>query len=569
VSRNLPRTKNFIVAAALLKSKLQLRFRHSTIPYRPFPRSLAVSAAKTRPGISRKTSHVLVITATLAVCIAPWSIAARGDDTLVKAADLVGRWDCVDTRTNKKVRMIEFKNDGTYMQVMTSGEFLVASNGGNYEVVNGVMSFFVDVSASPVTTSRNPDVKSFRSIFERGELKRIDGNLLTYRMTAGSGAAGGHPGRVYELHHLDAMAGRGKEGSIFGVWVEIDSRAPHFKKQVELRRDHTYEERGLAGRQIAQDEMNFQYDAPILLVTVHDRNQNRDWPVRSGKVLWTDADHFTFEILNETRPVLNLPPGKITFSRIAQTQPARAQNRAQRDAPGGERGDLRGLWQCFDKNDRQVRVVEFGSDGSCTETVKGNRTYVRRYRVDNDTLEIVNREPIPRIPFATEPPNLPPAVRERLRHPDRIVRGRVEWLDGDLFAFTVLDGAAVGPFGEHQEGSRYEFHRMGVAVRAKPGSLIGVWEQIEPKDDQRVGTIEFKRDRTCKHLGGIVQNGPHDFYSLENGVLTITYEDGFRKLVLFRGTITWEENNNELVFTVSDGARVADVPGKSYRMRRN
>jgi hypothetical protein len=498
------------------------------------------------------------------IAFAAWLLGLATSSALAGVVgDYRGRWECVDSISRATVRIIEFRGDGTYNEITTA----VAGNSGGpalkFKEENSELIFFADVL--PAATGRPGQPQMIRATLERGRVGWKDGDMFTYVPTQGENSRV-RIGREYEFHRLGA-ADREKAGSLIGTWEAVDWRMPQTTLRVTFGRDRSFEERIMPQNRPTSDrKKSFLYQAPLLHVTVWDEVHRRDWPDRTGQVTWIDPDHFTLKMISETQPVLNLPAGTVAFRRVVEEQGAGGAPPARRESPGGRKGDYVGLWESLDAANHQVRVVEFKPDGTCIQTVKSLAKPLYRYVVNGDSLEtLLTNSPM-------QPRDLPnlndPILRERMRRPELLERGQVVWRDGDLFEYTVAAGADVGPYGQHKPGNKYIYHRVGNSPKAKTFSLVGVWQQVEPRNDQRMGTIEFLRDRTYRHLNaGLQANRPDESYRVRDGVLSLVYDGPAHSVNLLRATMTWE-SEDKFILTILDGSTVSDCIGKSFTMRR-
>jgi hypothetical protein len=300
-----------------------------------------------------------------------------------------------------------------------------------------------------------------------------------------------------------------------------------------------------------------------------------------GQVEWQSRDCFLFTIMDgmHSGPNGRFRTGKILeFWRRAGTaaspRPATAAIAPPR-VPSRKVGDLVGLWRCQDTTtNRTIRTVEFRADGSSEiKDISTMRTSNLSYQIDQNILSF----PIAR--GQRRGVGIDEATVRRFPALQFVERGRVTWVDADFFRYEPIDGANVGPYAGLRPGEVLEFHRaVGSAEPGKTGSLVGSWRRFDAPTQPTGEIYEWRLDGTYAIRGDApsgagrpaIPDDPNSrsSYQLNAGVLTLseTYA-GFGTPVMMRGEVSWV-GPDEFVFTVLDGARVANISGKPIHFRR-
>lgn len=114
---------------------------------------------------------------------------AAGAGVKGEVGDLISIWDCVDPRTRRSSRLIEFRRDGTYEQQKVLGTSTIQRIPGQFRMERGILTLFY-VHAN---TGRE-------DVMERGRVEWVDGGLFKMTLIDGYDVPPRDRNRVYEFH---------------------------------------------------------------------------------------------------------------------------------------------------------------------------------------------------------------------------------------------------------------------------------------------------------------------------------------------------------------------------------
>jgi hypothetical protein len=300
-----------------------------------------------------------------------------------------------------------------------------------------------------------------------------------------------------------------------------------------------------------------------------------------GDVEWQGRDCFRFTMRDGTHlnnrfrvgallEFRRRPGSGLAAKTAGHDQSAAAIPVPRRDQPR-KIGEFIGLWKCKDPAlNKTIRSVELKADGTCEfyDLLQSFRHWPLSYSINSGELAFPVRE--------KNMIGIDPSILARFPGAAFVERGRVSWVDADLFRYELIDGRGVGPAAELHAGEVLEFHRaVGDSDPARTGKLVGKWQQLDPRFNHVVATYDLRADGSYtmpvaaqQHMPSGSATARSDYSYSRDGVLTLTeFSIGRPALNMMRGEVNWV-SPNEFIFTVVDGARVANVSGQRITFRR-
>jgi hypothetical protein len=215
-----------------------------------------------------------------------------------RIGDLVGIWDCKNPETQRSLRIVEFRGDGTSEITNAQGgkDFV-----GKYEQRSGCIFFRIGIP--PNSTAAHPSLTGLGidlATVEKGRiLQWIDGDLFRYQVEGGT-AVGPYGkrqmGEQLEFHRLGSSKTSVKEGSLVGTWQEFDTANQSLYQTIKLNADGTYEIKNERKVFVEPTEFYAYHDGILSFffraIGYPERRMER------GVVEWSDENRFTLKLLD-------------------------------------------------------------------------------------------------------------------------------------------------------------------------------------------------------------------------------------------------------------------------------